>query len=118
MKQGKLTIDEYTSQYQELEILCGLWESNKNNGARYIKGLRPSIRAKVNFCETIPEAYKEAIRVEHMLRKSRMCQSQCQERKIQQRSRAHVVERLIPGEDNPTIVIRQLFNTSKKEKEE
>ena len=47
-----------------------------------------------------------------------MCQSQCQERNIQQRSRAHVVERLFLGEDNPTLVIPRLFNTSKKEEEE
>ena len=67
LKQGKLIVDEYTSRYQELEILCGLWGSNKNDGARYINRLRPSIQAKVNFCETIPEAYKEAIRVERML---------------------------------------------------
>ena len=46
LKQGKLTIDEYTSRYQELEILCGLWESDKNDGACYSKGLRPDIRAK------------------------------------------------------------------------
>ena len=40
--------------------------SDRNDGAGYIKGLRPNIRAKVNFCETILEAYKEAIHVEHM----------------------------------------------------
>ena len=34
---------------------------------RYIKGLRPDICAKVDFCDTILEVYKEAICVEHML---------------------------------------------------
>ena len=34
------------------------------------KGLQPDIRANVRFCETIQEAYSEAIRVEHMLKQS------------------------------------------------
>ncbi|RWR87520.1 IRK-interacting protein [Cinnamomum micranthum f. kanehirae] len=50
-----------------------------------------------------------------MLRKSRLCQSQ--ERNAQQRPRAHVVEKLFIGEDNPTVVIRRL-NTNEKEEEE
>ena len=74
-----MIVNEYTCGYQELETLCGLWESDKNDGASYFKGLRPDIRAKENFCETIPEAYKEAIHVDHMLQKSK---SQTQERKI------------------------------------
>ena len=56
LKQGKLTVDEYTCRYQELETLCGLWESDKNDGAHYIKGLRQDIRAKVDFCEPIPRS--------------------------------------------------------------
>ena len=65
-----------------------------------------------------PEAYKEVIRVEYKFQKSRMCQSQSQERNFQQRSRAYVVERLLVGVDNPTIVIHRLLNTNEKEEKE
>ena len=63
----------------------------------------------MNYCKTSQEAYLEALRVERMLRRSRM--QQCQRR-------ANVVERLFPGEDNPTLVIRWLLNTNEKEEEE
>ena len=76
--------------------------------ARYFIGLRPDTVENMNNCKTSPEAYLEAFRVERMLRRSRM--QQC-------RPRAHVVEKLFTGEDNPTLVIPRLLNTNEKEEE-
>ena len=67
------------------------------------------------LCKTSQEAYLKAFLVEHMLRRSHMRQCKPKERKSQ-RPRAHVVERLFAGEENPTRVIRRFLNTNEKEK--
>ena len=72
----------------------------------------------MNHCNTIQEAYKKAIHVEHMLRWSHMQPSKFQEGKFQQRTRALVVETHFAREDNPTLVIRRLLITNEMEEEE
>ena len=70
LKQENLTVDEYTRQFRELQDICELEEDEIHDLVRYIRGLRPNILENMNFCKTSQEAYLEAFRVEHMLRRS------------------------------------------------
>ena len=81
LKQEGLPVDEYTRQFQELHEICELKEDEIHDLARYVQGLRPDILKNMNYYKTSQEASLEAIRAEYMLRKSCMCQSQCQEKK-------------------------------------
>ena len=76
-------------------MTCELEEYEIHDLACYVRGLRPDILVNMNYYKTSQEEYLEAIRVERMLRRSR--KQQC-------RQRAHIVERLFAGEDNPTLV--------------
>ena len=53
-----------------------------------------------------------------MLRRSCMRHCTPEERKSQQRTRAHVVETIFAREDNPTLVICRRLNTNVKKEEE
>eukprot|EP00268_Persea_americana_P014206 TRINITY_DN16298_c2_g2_i6.p1 TRINITY_DN16298_c2_g2~~TRINITY_DN16298_c2_g2_i6.p1 ORF type:complete len:103 (-),score=12.38 TRINITY_DN16298_c2_g2_i6:100-408(-) len=73
---------------------CKLEEDETHDLVHYFKGLRPDILENMNNYKTSQEAYLEAFRVERMLRRSYMQQCSSEDRKSQQRPRAHVVERL------------------------
>ena len=83
-----------------------------------MRGLKPDIEEKMMFCQTVQEAYREAIRVEHVLRQSHMQQCKPQDGKSRQRRRAHIVETHFSGEDNPKLVIRRVLTTNKMKEEE
>ena len=63
-------VDDYTRQFRELQDICKLEEDETHDLVRYIQGLRLDILENMNFCKTSQEAYLEAFRVEHMLRRS------------------------------------------------
>ena len=108
LKREDFTVDEFTLQFRELLDICELEEDAIHDLDRYVRGLIVDIVENLNYCKTIQDAYLEALRVERMLRRSRMQQF---------RQRAHVVERLFVGEDNLTLAIRRLLNTNEKEEE-
>ena len=78
LKQENLTIDKYTRQFQELQVKCELEEKEIHDFVHYIGGLQPNILENMIYCQTSEEAYLEAFRVERMLRRSHMQQSQFQ----------------------------------------
>lgn len=47
-----------------MHYLCALEESETNDKARYIRGLRSDIWENMNLCQNIQEAYNESLRVE------------------------------------------------------
>lgn len=112
-----LTIDEYTGQFQELYNLHAPDESPTHDLACYIKGLRPDVWEKLKVCQTVQEAYKKAIRVEHMLRWSHMRQFTSQNEKSQQKI-THIVETHFAKRDNPKLVNHRLLTTNRKEEDE
>ena len=87
LKQGDLTVNDYMRQYQNLEFDCNLKGIDKDDKKRYMSGLRLEIQDKMRFCMTIQEAYLEAFPAKNEIFPS-------QEENFQQRSRAHIVERL------------------------
>ena len=72
LKQEGLAVDGYSRQFQELQYLCVLEEGKIHDLICYIRGLRPDIIENMNYCQSIQEAYRVAICVEHMLTRSRM----------------------------------------------
>lgn len=68
---------------------------------------------KMDYCNTSQEAF----RVEHMLKRSCLGQGKTEERKSQQRTKAHAVETHFFREDNPTRVICPLLTTNDKDEE-
>ena len=90
-------------------------ESESHDVTRFMSVLNPDIEEKMKFFQTIQEAYKEAISVEHMLRQSRIQQCKPQQRRSQQRRRVHIVESHFSREDNPKLVVCQLLTKNEKE---
>ena len=71
----------------------------------FLRGLRPNILQDMNDCKNIHEPYWEAIRVEHMLKRSRLRKAKCQEKRSLQTTKSIVVEPL--AEDNKTDIAIQ-----------
>ena len=63
-----MTVDEYTSQFRELQDIYELEEDEIHDLVRYIRDLRPDSLDNMNFCKTSQVAYLEAFHVESMLR--------------------------------------------------
>lgn len=80
LRQGKLTIDEYSDEFSSLQAQCALDEDNGHYVTIFTRGLRPS------------EAFWEAICVERLIKRYRLRKAKMQEEKSLQTTKVSVAE--------------------------
>ena len=68
--QRELSVDEYTCRFRELQHQCASNGSESHDVTRFMRGLNPDIEEKMKWYQTVHEAFKEAIHVEHVLQQS------------------------------------------------
>ena len=99
LKQKKLIVDEYTDQFQELHVLCRLYENPTRDLPHYIRALRANIRKHRKSYIAIHEAYQYAIRVGHRLKQSHTRQLKSQGGKCQSKESKKEIINAIDGEN-------------------
>ena len=68
LRQGKLTVDEYSDEFSSLQAQCALDEDDEHYVTIFTRGLRPSIQNNMKKeCKDMYEAFWEAIRVERLI---------------------------------------------------
>ena len=94
MAQGKLSVEEYANEFERLHHLCELGDTL--DFTHFLKGLRPSILKNMEKdCKDMYEAFWEAIRVELLIKHSRLRKAKMQEEKSLQTTEVSVVEPLM-----------------------
>ena len=88
MKQGELSVLEYSEEFSRLQDACGMEDAEGHDFISFVRGLRPDIVERMTDCKTIHEAFWEAIRVERMLKRS------------------HIVEVTPPAEKSSHVIDR------------
>ena len=68
LKQGSISVKEYTEYFHKIIIRMGHIEANKDKGAWYLNGLRPSIQEELSLVRmtTIEVVYQFSLKVEEM----------------------------------------------------
>ena len=82
LKQGELSVLEYSDEFSKLQDACGMEDDEEHDFISFVRGLRPDMVERMTDCQTIHEAFWEAIRVERILKRSRLVEVTLQEEKL------------------------------------